>query len=49
MFVSTAYLGMTWVILGQFLHIENIQCGATAKCDHEEPKESHISTILRES
>ena len=41
---STAYLGMTWVVSGQFPRIENVQHGDTPKCDHEEPKEHHNST-----
>ena len=41
---STAYLGMTQVVSGQFLHIENIWCNAMAKHDREEPKEHHSST-----
>ena len=41
---STAYLGMTQVVSGQFPRIENIQHGATAKCDREELKEHHTST-----
>ena len=40
----TLYLGMTWVVSGQFPRIENIRRGATAKCDREEPKEHHSST-----
>ena len=41
---STAYLGMTRVVSGQYLRIENIRRGATAKRDREEPKEHHNST-----
>ena len=41
---STAYLGMTRVVLGQFPCIENIQRGNTAKHDSEEPKQHHNST-----
>ena len=35
---------MTWVVSGQFPHIENIWRSDTAKSDHEEPKEHHNST-----
>ena len=41
---STAYLGMTWVVSGQFPRIENIRCDAMAKRDREGPKEQHSST-----
>ena len=41
---STAYLGMTRVVSGQFPHIENVWHGDTAKRDCEEPKEHHNST-----
>ena len=43
-YASTAYLGMTQVVSGQFLCIENIRCGATAKRNRVEPKEHHSST-----
>ena len=43
-YYRTAYLGMTRVVSGQFPCIENIQHGATAKLDCEEPKEHHSST-----
>ena len=38
------YLGMTWVVSSQFLRIENVRRGDTAKRDCEEPKEHHNST-----
>ena len=39
---STAYLGMTRVVSGQFLCIEKIQCNATAKHDRKEPKKKQF-------
>ena len=41
---STVYLGITRVVSGQFLRIENVRRGNTAKRDCEEPKEHHNST-----
>ena len=41
---STAYLGMTQVVSGQFPRIENVQCRDTAKHNCEEPKEHHNLT-----
>ena len=41
---STAYLGMTRVVSGQFARIENVRRGNTAKRDREEAKEHHNST-----
>ena len=39
----TEYLEMTPGISSQFLCIENIRRGITAKCDHKEPKEHNNS------
>ena len=41
---STAYLGMTRVVSGQFPCIENVRHGNMAKRDREEPKEHHNLT-----
>ena len=43
-YYRTAYLGMTQVVSGQFLHIENVRRSDTAKRDCDEPKEHHNST-----
>ena len=37
-------LGMTRVVLGQFVHIENVRRSTMAKRDSEEPKEHHNLT-----
>ena len=46
---NTAYLGMTLVVSGQFLRIQNLWHGATAKHDCEEPKNTiaQLDSALR--
>ena len=44
---STAYLGMTRVVSGQFQHFENTWRGITAKRSRKEQKEHYSSTKVK--